>query len=318
MEVIVGLAGEADDDVGRERHVRHVLADLGDAVQVPLAVVGPPHGLEDAARPRLERQVDVLADRGEVHVGADDVLAHVLGVGARVADPLDPLRGVEHAEELREGRLLALWQVAAVRVHVLSQQRDLAHAVVRKTPDLIHQLRGRTAHLTPAGGGDYAVRAGAVAANRDLDPGLELALAVSGQVPGEALELEESLGGQAVTRQELGELGHLSRAERNVDEGEALEDLVLERLGPAAADAHDPLGVLGLEPLRLAEVAEQPVVGRLTDRAGVEEDHVRRRAVVRLPVAERLEHALHALRVVLVHLAPEGGDVVALHGPSEG
>ena len=30
-------------------------------------------------------------------------------------------------------------------------------------------------------------------------------------------------------------------------------------------------------------------------------------------VAERLEHAAHALRVVLVHLAPEGGYVVARH-----
>ena len=34
----------------------------------------------------------------------------------------------------------------------------------------------------------------------------------------------------------------------------------------------------------------------------------------RLGVAERLEHALHPLRVVLVHLAPEGGDEI-FHGP---
>jgi hypothetical protein len=30
-------------------------------------------------------------------------------------------------------------------------------------------------------------------------------------------------------------------------------------------------------------------------------------------VPERLEHALHALRVVLVHLAPERGDVEGPH-----
>ena len=35
----------------------------------------------------------------------------------------------------------------------------------------------------------------------------------------------------------------------------------------------------------------------------------------RLAVAQRLEHPLHALRVVLVHLAAERGDVVALHRP---
>ena len=74
------------------------------------------------------------------------------------------------------------------------------------------------------------------------------------------------------------------------------------------------VGVLALEPLGLAEVADQPVVGLLADRAGVEEDQVGVGRAPGLAVAERLEHALHALGVVLVHLAPEGGQVVALIG----
>jgi len=61
-------------------------------------------------------------------------------------------------------------------------------------------------------------------------------------------------------------------------------------------------------------MADQPVVGRLADRAGVEQDQIGVVTVRGFLVAERLEHALHALGVVLVHLAPEGGDVVALHG----
>src|SRR5262249_40195883 len=51
------------------------------------------------------------------------------------------------------------------------------------------------------------------------------------------------------------------------------------------------------------------------DRARVEQDQVRLGALGRLAVAERLEHPLHPLRVVLVHLAAEGGDVVAGHRP---
>ena len=70
-----------------------------------------------------------------------------------------------------------------------------------------------------------------------------------------------------------------------------------------------------LTPLRLAEVRDEPVVGLLADRAGVEEDQVGVGARRRLGVAERLEHALHALGVVLVHLAAERRDVVALHRP---
>ena len=66
----------------------------------------------------------------------------------------------------------------------------------------------------------------------------------------------------------------LARAEGHVHEREALEDLVFDRLGPAAADAHHALRVLGLQPLRLAEVGDEPIVGRLADRAGVEQDQV--------------------------------------------
>src|SRR5437899_1998078 len=47
------------------------------------------------------------------------------------------------------------------------------------------------------------------------------------------------------------------------------------------------------------------------DRAGVEEDQVGILRLRRLAVPQRLEHALHALGVVLVHLAPEGRDVVS-------
>ena len=136
-----------------------------------------------------------------------------------------------------------------------------------------------------------------------------------GRWPGEVLELEVALRGEAVARQELGEPVDLARPERDVDEREALEHLVLHRLRPAAPHADDALGVLGLEPLGLAEVADEAAVRRLADRARVEQDQVRLVARLRLLVPERLEHALHALRVVLVHLAPEGGDVVALHAP---
>jgi hypothetical protein len=140
---------------------------------------------------------------------------------------------------------------------------------------------------------------------------LEVALALGGQAPGEAFELEVALRRDAVARQELGELVDLARAEGHVDEGELLEDALLHRLRPAAADPDHPRRVLDLEPLRFTEVAHQPVVGLLADRAGVEQDQVGPVARGSLPVAERLEHALHALGVVLVHLAPERREVVA-------
>ena len=67
--------------------------------------------------------------------------------------------------------------------------------------------------------------------------------ALGRQVAGEALELEEALGGERVAGEELGELVHLAGAEGDVDERELAEHLVLDRLRPAAADADHALRV---------------------------------------------------------------------------
>src|SRR5206468_8420235 len=133
----------------------------------------------------------------------------------------------------------------------------------------------RPALFTTARRWDDGVGADAVAALRDLHPGLELALASHRQMPGDRLEVEVAdLRRQAVGQEKLGELRDLTGAERDVDEREALEHLVLQRLRPAATDPYDAVRVLLLEPLRLAQVADEAVVGRLADRAGVEQDHV--------------------------------------------
>ena len=249
---------------------------------------------------------------GQLGVGADHVLLHVLRVRAGVADALDPLDRVDQAEQLGEADPRLHGKVAAVAVDVLAQQRHLADAVGGQRLGLDDQLGRIAADLAPPGRGDDAVGAVAVAALGDLQPALELAHAAGRQVAGEVLELEVALGAERVGVEELGQLVDLTGAEGDVDEGEALEDLVLDRLRPAAADAHDPLRVFGLEPLGLAQVGDEAVVGRLADRAGVEEDQVGVVAARRLLVAERLEHPLHALGVVHVHLAAERGDVVAL------
>src|SRR3954454_22863977 len=135
---------------------------------------------------------------------------------------------------------------------------------------------------------------------------------------GEALELEVALSGERVAGEELGELVDLAGAERHVDERELLEDLVLDGLRPAAADADQHVApAAALERGGLVEVRDEALVGLLADRAGVEEDEVGVTRVLGLAVAERLEHALHALRVVLVHLAAERRDVVALHAAND-
>ena len=253
---------------------------------------------------------------GKLRVRADHVLAHVLGVRAGVADPLHAGHGVDAGEQLRERarRQAAPAEVAPVRVDVLAQQGHLGHAVGGEPLDLGHQLGRVARHLAPARRRDDAVGALHVAADADLHPALEVARPLRRKVAGEALELEVALRGQRVARQELGQLVHLPGPEGHVHERELAEHVVLDRLRPAAPDADHRAGAALLDRSRLAEMRDEALVGLLADRARVEQDQVRVRARRALRVAERLEHALHALGVVLVHLAPEGGDVVARHG----
>src|SRR5437764_14720168 len=171
----------------------------------------------------------------------------------------------------------------------------------------------RTRDLSSARSRHYAIRAHTVAADADLHPAVVLAGALGGEPAGEPLELEEPLGGDRVRNQELRQLVNLAGAERDVHEREPGEHILLDRLRPAAADAHHDLGAIALDALGLPQVGDEPVIRLLADRAGVEQDQIRLLATRRLAVAERLEHPLHPLGVVLVHLAAEGGDVVALH-----
>ena len=171
-------------------------------------------------------------------------------------------------------------EVAAVGVDVLPEQRDLADAVGHEALDLGDELGERAADLAPARRGHDAVAAAAVAPDGDLHPPLVPALAAGRQVAREALELEEALRGQRVAREELGELVDLAGAEGDVDERELAEDVVLDRLRPAPADADHDVLAAALERGGVAEVRDEALVGLLADRARVEEDEV---GVVALP-----------------------------------
>ncbi len=108
LEVLLRLAGEADDDVGRQGDVGDAGADHLDAVEESLARVGAAHRLQDAAAAGLERQVDVLADRVELSVHVDDVLLDVLRVRRGVAHAtnagIDPTSRSSSAKSRGSGR----------------------------------------------------------------------------------------------------------------------------------------------------------------------------------------------------------------------
>jgi len=57
MEVLPALSREANDHIGRKRHLRDGLADPCNEVQVVVARVPATHGGEDAGGPGLHREM---------------------------------------------------------------------------------------------------------------------------------------------------------------------------------------------------------------------------------------------------------------------
>src|SRR6266540_3875345 len=81
--------------------------------------------------------------------------------------------------------------------------------------------------------------------------------------------------------------------------------------GQTAGD-HDPHArVPLLERLQMPEASIEPVVCVLSDRTRVEDHHLGVAGVLRPGISVRLEKSGDPLRVVLVHLAPEGAHEIA-------
>ena len=186
-----------------------------------------------------------------------------------------PVDRVERAQQLGEATRRCGAQVAAVGVDVLAEQRDLAHAVGgqaarprRRAPRAAARPRARasTARCSTSSGSCSRRRSAP-------SPGTSRAR-LAGRWPVKPSNSKKPCAVSESRGQELGELVHLAGAERDVDERELAEDLLLDRLRPAAADADDASGSLALERLRLAEVGDEALVGLLADRARVEEDQV--------------------------------------------
>ena len=99
------------------------------------------------------------------------------------------------------------------------------------------------------------------------------------------------------------------RTENDVHVRRAGDDGLAFLAGNAAADADDEIWIQLLELAHPAEFVEDLLLRLLAHRAGVEQDDVRLLRLVGLhDAAGGTEHVGHLVRVVLVHLAPEGAD----------
>jgi hypothetical protein len=99
-----------------------------------------------------------------------------------------------------------------------------------------------------------------------------------------------------------------------IDFGDAAEEGLAFLLGDAACDDDRDVGILLLAFGLASEVGVDLLFGVVADGAGVVEDDVGGEGVILPGHAHGFEHPCHALGVGFVHLAAEGGDVVAAGG----
>ncbi len=91
-EVLLGLAGEADDDVRGDRRVRDVRADVVQDREVAVAAVGAAHRLQDRVGAGLQRHVQRRHDVRRVAHRLDHVVGEVPRVRRGEPDPLQARR----------------------------------------------------------------------------------------------------------------------------------------------------------------------------------------------------------------------------------
>src|SRR6266542_761416 len=112
LEILLGLAGKADDDVGAERQTWASRHEEVRSLDVLLFGVAADHSLEHAVASRLHRQVHVTREHVEIAVGRDERRGHVPGMRARVTQPRKFRHGPGDASQER-GKF-ALVDVVAV------------------------------------------------------------------------------------------------------------------------------------------------------------------------------------------------------------
>ena len=268
--------------------------------------------------------------------------------GAEVVDRADELGEVRAAPEVELPARPALGpdvpesrfrrEVVPVRVDVLAEERDLAEALRGDRAGFVDDLVERSGSLGAAAERDDAVGAGLVAAVDDRQPRAHAGVAMDrgagdrgGARAGEVVrdadrgpaddrrradraqlwrgrEPDRPLRGREP--QPVDELRLLVGPEEQVDRREPPVQPVPVHLADRAAghdDAHRRVRVLELRELALP--ADDLRLGRLTDRAGVDDDEVRRVHRRRLGAPGREQPAGHLLRVAAVHLAAERPDV---------
>ena len=101
-EVVLGFAGEPDDEVGGDRGVRDGRPHPVDDAEVSLGAVGPSHGPQDPVGAGLQRHVQRRADIRCFGHRLDHVVGELGGMRRGEPHPLETVDAPARAQQLGE------------------------------------------------------------------------------------------------------------------------------------------------------------------------------------------------------------------------
>ena len=346
LQVVLRLAGEADDHVGADAGQRRQVADAREQVQEALRVAEAAHPAQHAGAGVLEGEVEVGHDARGVRDRLDQARTRLGGLEVGHPHPVDALDRGELGEHRLEQAQVA--EVLAVRRGVLADEEELAHALGGQPLALGQDVAGPAAHERATEAGDRAERAAAVAAAGQLErghrPGVEPAAygaGSGGRAPPHRSRRRRSGAVVGVTghrdrrgvavdgadrqqpapvgrrvrvvrlprhdrAQPGGDVGVVVEAEDGVGLGKRLGEVLAVALGQAT-DGDDGLRAAGLlEVGGLEQGVDRVLLGGLDEAAGVDHDGVGVLGVGDEHEAVGLEAAGQLLGVDLVAGAAQG------------
>ena len=266
----------------------------------------------------LHGQVQEAHEFGHVGVGPDQAAGKLQRVRGRETDAVDAVNRGDVLDQQREVGFqlfaICIGHEAAVGIHVLSEQVDLAHALSCEARDFGQDVFKRPADLLAARIGHHAETAVLAAALHDRHERGRAFRPGRGQVI-EFFDFGKTdinharmlfTDGLEHLRQAVNRL----RTEHEIDIRRALLDGFALLARHAAAHADNKFGLVLLPGFPAAELGEHLFLGFLADRAGIQQKHVGFFGVVgEFKIVGFSQHVGHLVRVIFVHLAAECLDI---------
>ena len=252
---------------------------LRDSREILRPRIAPPHFLEHAVAPRLDRQMQMAADLRTIPIGGDQFVRTPARMRARKADALDAVDLLSAPQQLRE---------ALVAKNALPEERHFLYAPRRQALDLTHDIVRRPRILMPPHFRHNAITAAVVTTGHHRDKSLKAASRVSGQ---------------RITALHKRNLQEFAGRDSEIQLRKLLEQRIPKPLHRAAHHADD-LAVGNQVP----RLADRLLFRLLPYGAAVDDDELRLRLSRDLLVPRLNKQRLDRFRVADVHLTAVGMD----------